>query len=39
MFTVGILLTNVNGGGTLRHAKELATAWTNYNGPVNSDQY
>lgn len=29
MFTVGILLTNVNGGGTLRHAKELATAWTN----------
>ena len=30
MFTVGILLTNVNGGGTLRHAKELATAWMSW---------
>lgn len=29
MFTVGILLTNINGGGTLRHARELATAWIN----------
>lgn len=27
MITVGILLTNVKGGGTFRHARELARAW------------